>query len=386
MTRGRRGRNGRRVVIVQEAVRRYRVTFYEELRARLREHEVRLSLFHSNPSFDDDRRNDLAELHWARNVRRRRFIIGGRHLVWQSCLRDALRHDLVVVEQASHLLLNPLLLALQDRGGPKLAFWGHGRNYDSADVSRAGEAAKRALSRRAHWWFPYTDEGAGVVRALGYPADRITVVRNATDTAALSAAVERVGPSQIEGLRKALGVCGRNVAVFVGSLVHAKRLEFLAEAGCHLRQQVPDFELIVVGTGPLLHQVERLVAAHTWMHYAGPRFGEELGPFLRLARVLLVPGWAGLVVVDSFAAGVPLVASRSGPHPPEAGYLVDGVNGLLVDDDGDPARYARAAAELLLDEGRRNHLAAGAREASASFSSAAMAARFASGIEEALRG
>jgi len=373
-----------RVVIVQLSLRRYRVTFFEELRERLAAADVQLDLVHSTEAARDDPRGDAIDIPWAVHVPADAVTLGRRSLVWQRALGPAAGADLVVVEQASQMLVNYALLARQELGGAPLAFWGHGRNHDP-DPSPAGEAVKRWLSRRVHWWFAYTEGTAEIVENLGFPRERITVVRNAGDTRELSAATAAVTADQLAALRSRLDLGDARVALYLGALDPTKRLEFLLEAADEVRARVPGFTLLMVGDGEDRGLVEAAAATRPWLRVLGHRWGADLAALLRVAEVMCVPGWVGLVLVDSFAAGVPLVASASGPHPPEIEYLVDGVTGRLVDDGGDPRRYAEAVAELLGDPARRDRLAAGAAQAAAIYSAQDMAARFAGGVLAAVR-
>lgn len=377
---------GTRVAIVQHSIRRYRAAFFEALRSQLAAAGVELRLLHSDVAERLTVRPHKARLSWAEVRPGRRLEFREKSLLWQPVVRTTRNADLVIVEQASHLLANYALLAGQPIGGPRVALWGHGRNFLLPDGRRSvPEGVKSFVSRRAHWWFAYNDRAADVVAELGYPRERITVVDNATDTRWLASQIAEVSPQTLAATRQALGVVGTNVALFLGTLGAVKRFEHLFEAADRIREQVPDFELVIAGHGVEESRVVDWASRRSWAHYAGPRYGHDVVPLLAMAQLVLVPGWAGLVVVDSFAAGVPLVASASAPHPPEIAYLSDGVNGRLVDDGGDPLRYAEAVIELLRDEERRQALVRGCVEVRSRYSVDAMAERFTAGVLAALR-
>jgi L-malate glycosyltransferase len=374
-----------RVAIVQHSIRRYRAPFFEALRGRLDAAGVQLRLLHSDDPDYLLPSPEKAALQWVEVHPGRRVHLRGSSLLWQPVLRATRRADLVIVEQASYLLANYPLLARQALGGPRVAFWGHGRNFLVAPTSATGaERVKAALSRRAHWWFAYNDRAAAVVTASGVPPERVTVVDNATDTRSLAAAVDAVGPDELAAMRSALGLRGQQVGLFVGTLGAVKRFDYLFAAAELVRAQLPDFELVIAGNGLEQPVVEAWAAERPWAHFAGPRFDAALAPLLALASVLLVPAWAGLVVVDSFGAGVPLVASAALPHPPEISYIEPGRNGLLVNDDGDPAGYAAAVVALLQDEQRRAALVRGCQAARERYSVERMAERFSDGVLRAL--
>jgi glycosyltransferase involved in cell wall biosynthesis len=375
------------VTIVQRTLRRYRQAFFDGLRTQLAHDGIDLRLLYSvyrNPPASHVERGDAATLPWAQAIPSRTWPPGSTKLVWQPALRQLGDADLVIVEQASGLLLNYVLFARQGMGRTRVALWGHGRNFNPSETTGGGETVKRLLSRRAHWWFAYTDLSAQLIEDLGFPPERITVVRNATDTRDLAQRVERVSDGQLGDFLRRNRIMGSNVGLFLGSLVRKRRIGFLIDAAERVRDSVPDFELVVAGGGVLAGEVQAAGESRPWLRYLGPVFGDDLACLLRVAKVLAVPGWVGLVVVDGFAAGVPLVTSRSGAHPPEVSYIEDGRNGRMVDDRGDPAAYAQAIVDLLLDDTGRKALVEGCLAARKLYSVENMVQQFTDGVRSAL--
>lgn len=369
-----------RVVVVQQSLRAYRVAFFEALRTRLRAEGVSLELIHSNVPRSRDRRN-RGELPWAEHVPSWPAVIGRGRVCWQPVLRRVWGADLVVVEQALRLLVNFPLLFGQRIGGPPVAMWGHGRDPWRPD---AAQRMRRWFSLRPHWWFAYTEDVARTVAGWGFPRDRITAVRNTRDVAALSRAVDAVTPDEVRRTRDELGIRGDRIGVFVGHLRPSKGLDFLLAAGEQVRRRVPDFQLVFVGFGEGAARIAARAHRSDWVRFAGFRADHDLAVLLRLADALLVPVWVGLVAVDSFAAGVPLVASASARHPPEFGYLEDGVNSVIVDDGGDPRVYGDAVADLLLDTARRRTLAEACRREAPDYHLDVMVENFTDGVLRAL--
>jgi L-malate glycosyltransferase len=374
-----------RVAIVQRAIRQYRVPFFDRLRDDLDRRGIALVVLHNTPDRDDDHRKDVAAPEWAHRLHARTVGLGGKRLLWQSPPPALWQADLVVVEQATQLLLNYLLLLRRHAGGPLVGFWGHGTS-PYRDAHRIGEAVKRWVSGQPDWWFAYTDGVVNRVSAFGFPRDRITSVRNATDTSALAAEVDGVSDEEVERLRRELGAGRGPVGLFVGALVPEKNLDFLVKAGETIREAVPEFELVIAGDGAMRGWVTERAADRPWLHYGGQRFGRDLAALLKMSSFIMVPAWVGLVVTDSFAAGRPLFASRSGAHPPEVEYIEHGRNGLCIDDGGDPRRYAAGVVAALGEPGLLARLQRGSRADADRYSVEDMAVRFADGIEGALAG
>jgi L-malate glycosyltransferase len=372
-----------RVAIVQRAVRRYRRGFFDRLRDELARDGTRLALFHSNLTPEDDPRPDALEIPWAVHLPRRNVALGSRGLLWQPYHRALRSADLVVVEQAADLPLNYRLLVRQRLGGPRVAMYGHGRNFGE-DPSRLGEAVKRRISREAHWWFAYTERSAAVVADLGYPPERVTVVNNAIDTDELTADLRWARAGAARALRDELAIGDGPVGLFLGTLRGDKRLDLLLAAGERIVAERPDFHLLVVGGGAAQGELEARSPALPWLHVLGPRFGRDRATALAVADVTLIPGAVGLGVIDSIVAGAPLITSADSPHGPEIAYLNDGDNGRLVTGGGDPSRYAAAVLEVLGDQALLWHLVAGCERDAGRYTIDAMVARFADGIRRAL--
>ena len=374
----------RRVAIVHKCLPQWRRRFFELLRDRLAQEAIHLQLIYGQPGAKDAATKDTVDLEWAQRIQNRIVYFRGRELYWQPCLHLLRGADLVIVEQASKLLVNYVLQARYLLGGTRFAFWGHGKNFAQYDSHWLGEFLKHRVSRRVHWWFAYNAKSAAVVQSLGFPADRTTLTQNAIDTRALIAATRRFDPSALRGLCDVLELRGRNVCLYAGAMYRDKRLLFLLEACELIRRWVPDFEMIFMGAGIDAGIVTEAAMRHSWIKYIGPKFDHEKVPYFMLSKLFLMPGVVGLAVLDAFALAVPLVTTAVPGHGPEIDYLDDGTNGILVHQVQSPAAYARTVAELLRDEQQRQLLIEGCRAAAEIYTVENMVERFAVGVMQAL--
>jgi glycosyltransferase involved in cell wall biosynthesis len=373
------------VLIAYKSLPNYRVQFFERLRERLADDGIELALVYGQGTARDAHRNEGAHVTWGIQRSNRVLHAGGRELVWQPCLGEARRADLVVVEQASRLVVNYFLLAGQRFGLGNVAFWGHGANLQKHTASPTSEWLKRKVSRLPHWWFAYTDGSKARVAALGYPPERITVVQNAQDTELLAAAVAAVSSSEKERFRAEHGLGSGPVGLFLGSLSREKRIEFLLDSASRVAAVRPDFRLLVVGDGEARENLVAAAAVQPWVKYLGRVDAlHERALALAVSDVVLMPGLVGLVALDSFAARVPLMTTAVNFHSPEFEYIEDGVNGIVAPDPNDVAAYAALAVEVMTSEQRRGRLVQGCADASRTFTLGAMVDRFADGLHSAL--
>ncbi|MFM2199532.1 MAG: hypothetical protein RLZZ505_2964 [Verrucomicrobiota bacterium] len=365
------------VLIIQEHMPAFRVPFYERLHELLAERGVALRLIYA-----PNQRNTFLkrELSWAEPVAMRWF----GPIAWQPVLAKSSGQDLVIVQQEMKYAVNPLLQIWSRFGGPKVAYWGHGRNFQKQPETGVGGAIKRLLSRRVDWWFAYNDLSARVVKDFGFPPERITSVGNAVDTTGMRKRLGELAPEEISTLRESHGIFSENVAVYTGGLYPNKRVGFLLEAARMIRAAIPDFELIIIGDGPERAMAAEAAQAEPWIHYLGSKNDHDKVPFWAMAKLLLMPGLVGLVVVDSFALGVPLVTTDFPFHSPEIDYLKDGENGCIVNCGEDVRAYAEAVVSLLQNPTRLGAMKEGALRSAGLHTIENMAKNFAEGVMRCL--
>lgn len=101
-----------------------------------------------------------------------------------------------------------------------------------------------------------------------------------------------------------------------------------------------------------------------------------------MANALLLPGRVGLVILDAFAAGLPLVTIDVPYHGPEIEYFTNGKNGLLAKND--VAAYASQVISLFSSASLQRNLKQAALDAGRTFSIDAMVGSFREGIHACL--
>lgn len=371
------------VVITQPRLTRYREPFFEALRQRCQAMDIDLHLVHGQAGAQDKSKQDEGHLPWAHRVENRIITIAGRELVWQAMPRALASADLIIITQENRLLSNYPLLLSRLWSPRRIAYFGHGANFQSPHPDGLRERWKRFLLTRVDAWFAYTGRTREILLAAGYPEQRITVVNNAIDTEGFRAELAAVTPERLAALREKVGA-GETapIGLYCGSLYADKRLDFLLDAADRIHAALPDFHLLIVGDGPSRPALEAMTTDKPWIHILGALHGMEKATCFRLAGIVLNPGLVGLHILDAFCAGLPLVTMRDSRHSPEIAYLDNGRNGFMV--DGDTNHYADTVLGLLqqperLAEAGRHALAAAGR-----YTLAAMVENFAGGIARCL--
>jgi len=195
---------------------------------------------------------------------------------------------------------------------------------------------------------------------LGIPPERVTRLPNGVDRERFA----HVDPAHVEVLRARLGLTGKRVIAFVGSLSSASHpIDLLLDAFLRIRRaegRHPELgkgasRLLIVGGG---EDYGRLVESATQMGlgdvalFVGRVPGQEVPAYYRLAHVAVDPVYDDpvgqsrqpLKLFESWASGVPFVSGDVGDRAeilgmPPAGVLVR---------PGDPDALAEGILGLLL--------------------------------------
>ncbi len=263
--------------------------------------------------------------------------------------RLARRADVVHVHSAKAGFLGRLA-ALLGRRTHRTAFSPHAWSF------WAGGERERALYLRlerlaARWCdtivaVSEAERRAGLDAGIGR-AEQYAVVPNGIDLARYSRPPEPV-PGRI---------------VMVGGLRDQKRPDLAIRALARLRPAAANARLQLVGDGPRRAELQALAASlgvGPAVQFLGDR--EDVDELLRAASVFVLAtryeSWP-LTVMEAMAAGVPVVATRTGGLPE---IVEDGRSGVLVPPDDLDALTA-AVGSLLADPARARAMGDAGREA-----------------------
>lgn len=371
------------IVIIQRISAAYRVPFYERLHYLLQQRGIALRVFYGQPHARESD-EPVPSFPCGMLIRNRYITLGSRFLVWQPVLADISSSDLVIVQQASRNIINYLLPLGRALGRYKLAYWGHGRNFQAAHQGGLAERAKFLLSRHVDHWFAYNDLSKQAILDLGYPAERITSVGNTIDTATAVADAEAVTEAELGVARIRLGIdIGAPTAIFCSRLYPTKRLPFLFRSAERVREMAANFHLIIAGDGPDSDLVAQYQANHSqWCHWVGSVHGKEKALYFKLANFNLMPGPVGLHIVDSIAAMRPLITTNLRSHGPEIAHLNSRSNGLITPDT--ERAYADAIVELIRNPVMLADMRRNCEAMRAELTIESMASNFAAGVLRAL--
>jgi phosphatidylinositol alpha-1,6-mannosyltransferase len=257
----------------------------------------------------------------------------------------------------------------------------------SASMKRAGVKKTVALTHGHEvWWakvFPFNV----AMRRIASTVDTLTYLGDFTHRAisrsvsrksaqqmvriAPGIDVEHFSPVDSSKLREELGLEGKKVIVSVGRLVHRKGQDHLIESLPEIVKRVPNAHLLMVGKGPHLDHLAKLVAVNRLedhVSFIGRIQYAELPQFICAGDVFAMPSRSrlagleveglGIVYLEASSCGLPVVAGSSGGAPDA---VIQGVTGVVVDGTNNP-EIADAIVSLLNDPEKSRKMGTAGRQ------------------------
>jgi glycosyltransferase involved in cell wall biosynthesis len=214
---------------------------------------------------------------------------------------------------------------------------------------RCYEALDRRALRCVDAVVAVSQAQAAKLRRAGVSETRITTILNAIGDEAFAPAE----PEFREALLKQFPSPPRLIVGAAGRLSREKDIALLIDAAAQVAAQQPDVGFVVLGEGPLRaalsDQIGRLGLRGRFIL---PGFRPDVAKYLPHFDVAVLSSKTEgmpVVLLEAFAAGVPMVATAVGGIPE---VLEDGKSGYLVR-SGDATALAGRIAELLRDDGKR---------------------------------
>ncbi len=144
--------------------------------------------------------------------------------------------------------------------------------------------------------------------------------------------------------------------LFVGRLEKIKGLQHVIP----VLREYEKADLVVVGAGEYEAALKSLAAENPRVKFLGRKAPEEIAQYYEHAEALIVPSLCyetfGIIIIEAFRAGAPVIARRLGPFP----EIVEACNGGLMFETQDELVAALDA--IVASPDRRRALASRARQ------------------------
>lgn len=376
-----------KVTIVKRYDREFRLPLYALLKDKLEKKGIDFELIigqlnkYEEPNIKDVFKNNP----FGPIVENKYLYFREHSFSFQNVLNKLSDSNLIIVQQSNAEILNYLLLLKRKLGGKfKLAFWGHGINFQTKNKNSLPQKFKLFVTKGTDHFFAYNKLTYEILVSNSYPKEKITILNNTIDVSNEKKIYDSIKESEINKIRTKYGIKGNDkVGIFCGSLYKLKRIDFLLESLGFIKKKFPNFHFFVLGDGELKNIIVEYEKENgKWFHYVGFKSGFDKQLYLKLSDVQLIPSSVGLNVIDSFYTETPLVTITDSNHGPEIIYLENEKNGVLTNDNVND--YSESVINILRDEEKLTVLKKGCEQSAKIYTIENMAENFYQGIIKTL--
>lgn len=186
-----------------------------------------------------------------------------------------------------------------------------------------------------------------------FPESGSVLIENVVDYNTIFGEQDRSGE-----LMKTLGLTGKHVALYTGTLEAYQGLDLLIQSATHVVRKNPKVIFLVVGGHPdqVNHYYSKVKYARLSSHFifTGQVRPEEISSYIHCADVLVTPRISGtntpLKIYAYLRSGVPIVATRIWTHT----QVLDERTAQMTEPD--PKEFASGIIKVLSDHPYRNAL------------------------------
>jgi glycosyltransferase involved in cell wall biosynthesis len=344
-----------RLGIIQRVFADYRKPFFEKL---AEQPGLALSVFAGQQASNETIRTasslESGELYETKNLYfvERRFI---GFVCWQCDVTRWLRTidpDLLILDPNPRMFSNWVAVLWMKRRRRKVLGWGLGELERSGPIwfQRARSAYFHRIVASLDGMIAYSSKAAEDFGNIGVDRDKIFIAYNAIDNSESERYLESLEGdlSWVKGWKESLEFdVSLPVVLFVGRLIHGKRIDLLIKAMARLRNRC---QLLIVGDGPARPELEmKALAVENRVRFVGHQTGETLARCFIGSDVFVLPGAGGLAVHQAMSYGKPVVVSFG--DGTESDLVREGENGSFFR-SGDWVDLERKI-EILLDQPKR---------------------------------
>ncbi len=252
----------------------------------------------------------------------------GQKLIWQKgWWRTLFRHyDAYILTGNPGIRSNWLIVLYARITGKKVYLWTHGLY---GNETRRQQRINYFYMRLAGNLFLYGNRAKYLLHKKGYPFRRMHVLYNSLDYNRQYALRDKYRNAGY--MRNYFGN-DYPVIAFVGRLTAAKSLDLLIKAVALLKVQSIDVNIVLLGTGPLKKELEKLaeeVKIDDRIWFYGACYDEEMiASVLQNSTLCVSPGNVGLTAVHALSYGIPVIThNRYSMQMPEYEAIKSGQSG-----------------------------------------------------------
>lgn len=367
-----------RVVFSVSVLKHYRVDFHRKVRSELAGCGIDYSVVYSPPVGEAARKKDTVELNdeTFSPIPSIKIKLFGKNIFFQK-LPIFQKIDMLILTQSNSYVCNYLVQLFRKLLPFKVVQAGHGKNYQSTGKKWYDHVKKYFLTK-SDGWLTYTEGTKKYLQLNGVPDDSVFSFNNTINEVELIENLEKASRHRHQ-FRTLFNLPeNAKICVFIGGIYKEKLPEFMVDI---ITQVTSNSEIyfLIAGSGTHADIMVNCAENNKYVHYLDVATGFKKAQILDIADLIFMPGLIGLITIDSFYSGVPIITMEQPFHSPEFDYLNER-NSVILNKSISSEQFAIELISLLHDRERMDVLRHGAYESRVHYTQDNMVKNFCNGV------
>lgn len=257
-------------------------------------------------------------------------------------------YDIVISGGYSSLTSKIALLICKLKKVPFI-LWSGSTLYETSRMRKLAMPAIKLFIKNCDAFIVYGSRAKDYIKSFNIPEEKIFIAINVGD---VSFFLEKnnILKGQKDRLLKENKIKTKRNILFVGRLIPIKGLNYLIEAFKKLNSEFQDLGLLIIGTGPLKHQLLDISKKCKDIHFIGFIQPPELPNYYKMADIFVLPSTYevfSIVTSEAMASGLPIVTTTNNGASED--IIINGVNGFTIEKNRSEEIYL-ALSKLFSDE------------------------------------
>lgn len=319
----------KKIILITPILQHYRLTFYEKLSKAGADYE--LQVFYGYKLRDDGRPGyDGKTKFFSRGFREYKFNIYPFKIVYNKGMVKAVKEadpDIVILQGIAGDITNRRVVSWARRKKKKIIIWACGWEPGKAKglLLSFKNFLVSTFFRKADYFLTYSTKASKYVINMGISESVVETCYNGIETDVLDEKRDSIINESLQ-IRKRFLLEGYISFLYVGGLIHEKKVDLLIEAFLKLKRLYTNIKLLIIGDGPLREKVEEMLkkADDENIFYLG-RIIENVDPYFAASDCFVLPGVGGLALNQAMYWGKPCIVSEA--DGTEDDLVIDGISG-----------------------------------------------------------
>ncbi|MEI6047780.1 MAG: glycosyltransferase family 4 protein [Bacteroidota bacterium] len=304
-----------KIVLITPILQPYRITFYEKLAVINKEYE--LKVFHGSTTKEDGktRYEGVTEFESIGFVEHKYKILPFEVIINQgmySKIKEVNPDILIMLASTGNITLWKII-SWAKSNNKKVIIWTSGWEPGRAKgiLLTLKNRLVSSFYKKADFFLTYSTYASQYVESMGVDKSKIEICYNGIETDDLVKNSDEIIKTSKDIIKK-YNLADHITFLYVGGLIHEKRIDLLIESFTQLRKKYFNIKLIIIGDGPLKEMVkERLKTINDSNIFYLGRIIDGVDPFFVASDCLVLSGAGGLALNQAMFWRKPCIVSKA---------------------------------------------------------------------------